>query len=341
MTSPTDPDPTIRRRLPVPVIRVLAGGQGAALVLVLSTLTVAAAPRAVPVRPASVVQPVADRSSDPLANAPLRGRVSPSQSMLSSEEAPLRGRADAGEPVPARRGSAAAAPAADPAPSGAYGLRQRTSLPDTGPAPVRSVMPYNAPVAAPQPSARAASPPPAATPAGGGVSTLVPAGAPAARSVPTGRNVAPIPSGEAAAAEHAPPVAADDGPVIEQVEVDVGSVEADSGAAAAPQAVAAPATSGGPVQATQQPDGSLLLTWTVPGRQLADPFLVSVIGPDEHTAMRTVRTNGATWTYSPEAQLIDFGLPVTDRVCIRVRSASDGAGALNIAPICIQVSPAS
>ncbi|MGH2341175.1 hypothetical protein ACRC7T_06775 [Segnochrobactraceae bacterium EtOH-i3] len=320
MTSPTDPDPTIRRRCPVPATRRLAGGPGAALVLVLSTLAASAAPRGVPVLPAAVVHPVADRSSDPLANAPLRGRVSSSQSMFSSGEAPLRGRAGGAEPAPLRQAPAAEAPApADPAPAGAYGLRQRTSLPDTGPAPVRSVMPYNPPGGAAPPSAR----PPASAAA---VSPVPASGAAAARGVPGGRDVAPIPSGEAMTAE----------PVIEQVEVEVGPAEPAPVAAAA-----APPASGGPVWATQQPDGSLLLTWTVPGRQISDPFVVSIIGPDEHTTMRTVRTNGASWSYSPEAQLIDFGLPLTDRVCVRVRSASDGGGGLNVAPVCIQVSPAS
>lgn len=299
------------------VVRQLQTGLLASLALLAGLPGAEAGMRAAPAVADRPVHAIADRSNDPLANAGLRGRVS--TPVDTNRRATSRTAAPSGMsmipapddgPVSARRMPAGAPGwAARPAPSGqgvTSGLRERTEM-------APSAVPY----------ARSA------------ISNVEETGQVPRRGesvvieapVPTTGHLRSSTGASAAVVPSAAPVAP------------FGGVVAPAPAPAPVPVVPIVAVPEAPISATQQPNGALVLRWGGPDD--FSRYVISVLGPDEATAMRTVRTTGPSWTYPAESQRTDFGMLLTSQVCVRVRSVSDGASAIDIPATCIPVRPAS
>lgn len=299
------------------VVRQLQAGLLASLALLAGLAGAEAGMRAAPVVADRPVHAIADRSSDPLANADLRGRVSAPAAIdrratsraggtsgLSMIPAP-----DEGPVSPRRTPAGTPGWAARPAPSGqggTSGLRERTEMAPSAVPYARSAI-SNVEETDQVPRRGEPVVIEAPVPSTGQLRSSTGA---AAAVVPPATSVAPL--GETGAATPAPapePVA----PIV--------------------------AVPDSPISATQQPNGSLVLRWGGPDD--FSRYVISVLGPDEATAMRTVRTTGPSWTYPAESQRTDFGMLLTSQVCVRVRSVSDGASVIDIPATCIPVRPAS
>ncbi len=322
MTSALDPAPKMRpacRRGSPRAVRRLQAGLLASLALLAGVCGAMAGVRGGPVLPDRPVLRVADRSSDPLANAGLRGRMpAPAMTERRSNADPYRpsGRytppsSDEG-PVPMRAPGAPAARTAPAGQGGGTGLRERT---ETAPSPVPNVRAAVSNADADGLMSRRGEP----------VVIEAPVAAPLYVRPATG-----------SAAGHATPLRP---PVAPPVAAPVAPVAAPE-PEVAPQPVApVAAVAESPISATRQPNGAVALRWGNPDD--FSRYVISVLGPDETTAMRTVRTTGPAWTYPAESQLTDFGTALTSRVCVRVRSVSDGASAIDVPATCIPIQPAS